>query len=394
MKRIISTIGICLLTSHIYTQGGVRISDTGGAPDVSAMLEVSSTSKGLLIPRIALIGSTDATTIVNGNVTSLLIYNTATITDVTPGYYYWDGSIWRTLGDDNDADPTNEIELPSGGNNGQLLSTDGSGTYTWVSAGASSDNQDIQNLAFDNSTNILTVGIQNGTSQTVDLSILLNDADSNPTNEIELPSGGINGQLLSTNGAGVYSWVNTIPTGAVIAFNANTCPTGWIKANGQSGTPDLRGEFVRGLDDGRGVDAGRNLASTQTESYRAHNHSVDPPATSTTSGGNHSHVVNPPSTSTNTTGNHNHSHNDYCPEVPASGTYDIAVGANQTQRNDRTRTTSTAGNHSHTVNIPAFNSLSAGSHTHTINIAQFASGTSGSTETRPRNVALLYCIKQ
>jgi hypothetical protein len=34
--------------------------------------------------------------------------------------------------DDADADPNNEIELPSGGNNGQVLNTDGSGNYTWV----------------------------------------------------------------------------------------------------------------------------------------------------------------------------------------------------------------------------------------------------------------------
>ncbi|WP_424001784.1 hypothetical protein [Maribacter sp. IgM3_T14_3] len=36
--------------------------------------------------------------------------------------------------DDADNDPNNEIELPNGGTNGQVLSTDGSGTYTWVDA--------------------------------------------------------------------------------------------------------------------------------------------------------------------------------------------------------------------------------------------------------------------
>ncbi|NVK50804.1 MAG: hypothetical protein HWE09_13625, partial [Cyclobacteriaceae bacterium] len=42
--------------------------------------------------------------------------------------------------DDADADPSNEIELPSGGTNGQVLATDGSGNYSWVdnsSAGSS-----------------------------------------------------------------------------------------------------------------------------------------------------------------------------------------------------------------------------------------------------------------
>ncbi len=36
------------------------------------------------------------------------------------------------------------------------------------------------------------------------------------------------------------------PAGAIMAFNLSSCPTGWILADGTSGTPDLRGIFVRG----------------------------------------------------------------------------------------------------------------------------------------------------
>lgn len=36
--------------------------------------------------------------------------------------------------------------------------------------------------------------------------------------------------------------------------------------------PDLRGEFIRGFDDGRGVDAGRQLGSTQDDGMRSHRH--------------------------------------------------------------------------------------------------------------------------
>lgn len=79
------------------------------------------------------------------------------------------------------------------------------------------------------------------------------------------------------------------PPGAVQAFARATPPTGWLRANGAAvsrttynalfaaigtvfGTgdgsstfnlPDLRGEFIRGLDDGRGVDAGRLIGSAQ-----------------------------------------------------------------------------------------------------------------------------------
>jgi hypothetical protein len=43
----------------------------------------------------------------------------------------------------------------------------------------------------------------------------------------------------STGGSGV-------PTGAIMAFNSASCPTGWTLADGTSGTPDLRGIFLRG----------------------------------------------------------------------------------------------------------------------------------------------------
>jgi hypothetical protein len=48
------------------------------------MLDVSATNKGLLIPNIALSGTTYAATITTPAV-SLLVYNTATVSDVTPG---------------------------------------------------------------------------------------------------------------------------------------------------------------------------------------------------------------------------------------------------------------------------------------------------------------------
>ena len=38
--------------------------------------------------------------------------------------------------------------------------------------------------------------------------------------------------------------------------------------------PDMRGEFLRGLDDGRGVDAGRVLGSWQADDFLSHTHPV------------------------------------------------------------------------------------------------------------------------
>jgi phage-related tail fiber protein len=90
------------------------------------------------------------------------------------------------------------------------------------------------------------------------------------------------------------------PAGAVVHFARSSAPTGWLKANGAAvsrtayaslfaaiGTafgagdgfntfnlPDLRGEFVRGWDDARGIDASRAFGSAQADELRAHTHTT------------------------------------------------------------------------------------------------------------------------
>ncbi len=76
-----------------YAQN-VGINTDGSSPDESAILDIKSTDKGVLIPRVALTGTTNNTPIGAGIQASLLVYNTATVSDVTPGFYYWDGSAW------------------------------------------------------------------------------------------------------------------------------------------------------------------------------------------------------------------------------------------------------------------------------------------------------------
>lgn len=81
-----------------------------------------------------------------------------------------------------------------------------------------------------------------------------------------------------------------VPAGAVMSFASSTCPAGWLNANGASvdsatypdlaaalgatgsfSLPDLRGEFVRGLDDGRGVDGGRPIMTAQGQDFKSFN---------------------------------------------------------------------------------------------------------------------------
>jgi len=62
------------------------------------------------------------------------------------------------------------------------------------------------------------------------------------------------------------------PSKTISFFYLSTCPTGWIPANGLNGTPDLRGEFIRGWDNGRGVDDYRALGSWQPQAIQSHSH--------------------------------------------------------------------------------------------------------------------------
>jgi microcystin-dependent protein len=160
-----------------------------------------------------------------------------------------------------------------------------------------------------------------------------------------------------------------IPPAAVMPFYRATAPTGWLAADGTNVSrttysalwaamgspntgdgsttftlPDLRAEFVRGLDNGRGVDTGRVLGTAQAADYLAHTHTG-----TTASAGAHVHGIK-----------------------GSSGTGGSVAVIN-----------SAAGGFS-----PDDVTSSAGAHTHT-----FTTASSGGTETRPRNVALLYCIK-
>ncbi len=71
----------------------VGISASQITPHSSSILEIHSNNKGLLIPRIALTGKNDNTTIPNPS-SSLMVYNTSSLGGLTLGYYYWSGSSW------------------------------------------------------------------------------------------------------------------------------------------------------------------------------------------------------------------------------------------------------------------------------------------------------------
>lgn len=182
-----------------------------------------------------------------------------------------------------------------------------------------------------------------------------------------------NSTLSRYEGYSGSEWIqlggDTTPAGTVIHTAASSAPDGYLKADGSAvsrttysdlfaaisttygsgngsttfNLPDLRGEFVRGLDDGRGVDTDRALGSAQSDQNKQHNHSVTDPG-------------------------HRHTTNTDLEDPNSSG---ITQGP---------------GNRQHGI-------LSSGSNILNNNTTGISIDNDGGTETRPRNIALLACIK-
>ena len=207
-----------------------------------------------------------------------------------------------------------------------------------------------------------------------------------------LPSAdGSDGQMLKTNGSGTLSFttVQGVPSGAVFCLAVSAVPADYLECNGQSvskttyaalfavigetyggsgsnfNVPDLRGEFVRGWDHGRGVDSGRSIANSQGSQYTQHNHaagSLDVANKSLT--GSITKISETYATSGGASGVFSKTSNISAPNTPggpdSSGTGGFDIDASH----DHTTTTTT----STTIDNEG-------------------------GEARPRNVALLACIK-
>ena len=94
---VISTMAV--FNARSQSNQNVSINNTGNPPDPSAVLDVNSANKGMLIPRVSLQSTTDITTI-SSPANSLLVYNTnASMTGGGVGFWYWDvaANAWQKL---------------------------------------------------------------------------------------------------------------------------------------------------------------------------------------------------------------------------------------------------------------------------------------------------------
>lgn len=138
--------------------------------------------------------------------------------------------------------------------------------------------------------------------------------------------------------------------------------------------PDVRGLFIRSLDDGRNLDPGRVLGSIQADEIRSHSHGA-----SSAGAGAHSH-----SASSDAQGEHTHG----VKEGQEIGIVDpggevLSSGDDMTTRVNNYSTSTSAGNHSHNISV-----VGVGDHLHAITV-----NATGGSETRPQNIAFNAFIK-
>lgn len=287
------------------------------------------------------------------------------------------------------------------------------------------------------------VSVREGTIDMIDVSFPV--ASDEVLGGIKVGEGlSIEDGVLSVDGGGGGGGEppSSMPSGSITAFAGASAPSGWLICNGAEvsrstysnlfavvGTtygagdgsttfklPDLRGEFIRGLDNGRGVDAGRVLGTAQSSSNLQHNHSG-----TAASDGSHSHTGSSGAAGTHShtggsSGAGSHSHTGSAASAGShqhsvivvrdinSGTYGPSYGWGTTTQSFPVQS---GGEHSHTLSIGSdghhSHSMSlndAGSHSHTVSVASGGAHThnvstnnSGGTEARPRNIALNYIIK-
>ena len=106
---------------------------------------------------------------------------------------------------------------------------------------------------------------------------------------------------VETYSGSTWEKVGGLPAGSVVSYAHSTVPSGWLECNGSAysrstyatlysaigtlwGTgngsttfniPNLQGEFIRGWDNSRGVDSGRNIATSQSDQNKQHNHDAN-----------------------------------------------------------------------------------------------------------------------
>jgi hypothetical protein len=216
-----------------------------GTSSPNAALDISATNNGILIPRVALTGTGSASPLTSP-ATSTMVYNTATVSNVTPGYYYWSGTAWIRLIDNasiggattvSNTSSANTVSTTVNGVTGatvpmvnSISNTSGTNTLSTTVNGVTGTGVNIINSnALGLTGNNLTATINGIGSAAQSLSGLSLSGDVTGTlagstvgkiqGTLVTISSLSNGNLLQYNSAGT-AWVNVAPGSAL--FTAGT----------------------------------------------------------------------------------------------------------------------------------------------------------------------------
>jgi len=359
MKSVFSLLSSFLFVLVFSVPSVAQIGIGTKSPAPSAALEVTSTgnNKGILIPRVS---ATQKDAIVSP-AEGLLVYQTTAPT----GFYFYSGTAWKLM--------ANATDLSSAGN---------AGTATKLAA-----SKNINGVAFDGSADIIVpaaAGTLTGTtlnstitgSSLTSVGTLANLTVTNPiagsitgnannvTGVVAIANGGTNstatataggigygtgtahgytaagtaGQVLSSNGAGVPTWI--------------TPSSGGIPYTGATAAVDL-GAFnlkVNGMTVGRGL----NLNTDN-------NVGVGKDVLTRVTGGSYLTAVGHESLYSNTTGYNNTAIGSAALKANTSGLANTAIGSNSLQSNTTANFITAVGNHALRNNTTGGNNTAVGS---------------------------------
>jgi hypothetical protein len=253
MKKYLLLIAVAVtaVVTDSYAQTGVLIKASpvpADAPDASAALDIQSTTKGFLVPRMLEAQRTSIATPATG----LLVYQTNSVS-FPVGFWYYDGTTWRAISSSgltagNDIDVTGStIDIESTLNFVQnidaaltalTLNSGNAAGVQFQNAGAEKGRFNAAGLQLGvpgASAGSLTFGnIANGNT----VSILPNATSTTGTYSIKLPAAqGTLNQTLLNDGAGNLSWGTVSSTGSALTSNNI-----WI-GNGSNVATETTGAF-------------------------------------------------------------------------------------------------------------------------------------------------------
>ncbi len=314
-----------VLVATFSLQAQVKIGDNPSSINSNSMLEIESTDRGLLVPRVGL-KALNSSSPMDAHVQGMTVYNTenegAFPYQVTPGYYINDGSQWLRL--ENSSATINRYGDVKQG----FQSTDHGGWYIL-------DGRQISSLS------------THAQAAAVSLGFSTNLPDSrNKFLQHGIAPGTIGG---APNHMIKIQRIN-LP---VVNF------TGLALSEG-SHTHLI------------------HPPNTYTNSSGSHAHIIDPPSVITSSNGNHTHTGKASVNDVN---------NSSSQGFPSGNVHNSFRSSDRAgSQNVNQSAISSAGAHSHFINIGAFNSLTAGAHTHLVDMPSFSSASSGS-HTHPVQVS-------